>query len=160
MNVLHRQGFTFSSGFDCTVRSEIPINAGTSSSSALVVAWTHFLLKMSLQLPLFKPEEIAELAYQAEVLEFAAPGGMMDQYSTALGGIVFLNFLPQVRVERIDAALGSFVLGDSGEPKDTKAILARVRGEVTAICKQLTKLDSAFSLAMSTTRISKIWVLS
>lgn len=37
IKVLKNYGFTFSSGFDCIVDGKIPINAGTSSSSALIV---------------------------------------------------------------------------------------------------------------------------
>src|SRR5512146_1902195 len=37
LKVLLKEGFTFAGGFDCIVRGRIPINAGTSSSSALVV---------------------------------------------------------------------------------------------------------------------------
>jgi galactokinase len=35
VNVLRREGLTFARGLDCSVRGSIPINAGTSSSSAL-----------------------------------------------------------------------------------------------------------------------------
>ncbi|MFQ5676727.1 MAG: galactokinase family protein, partial [bacterium] len=87
LNVLRREKFTFSRGFDCTVRGQIPINAGTSSSSALVVAWINFLARMSDQAVTLTPEEIAEYAHKAEVLEFREPGGMMDHYAAALGGI-------------------------------------------------------------------------
>ena len=36
-------GFNFSSGFECEIRSEIPIKAGTSSSSSIMVGWINFL---------------------------------------------------------------------------------------------------------------------
>ncbi len=132
-NVLRKHGCTFSGGFDCTVRSTIPVNAGTSSSSALVVSWTHFLARMSDQELSPTPAELARWSYEAEVLEFGEPGGMMDQYSTAFGGIIAIDFLPEVRVERIDAPLGTIVIGDSREPKDTKGILARVKDQVIDI---------------------------
>ena len=47
LNVLLREGYTFSDGFKCNVKGNIPINAGTSSSSALVVTWINFLTRMS-----------------------------------------------------------------------------------------------------------------
>src|SRR5512139_1111941 len=37
VNVLQKHGHHFTRGYDCVVRGNIPINAGTSSSSALVV---------------------------------------------------------------------------------------------------------------------------
>lgn len=147
LNVLRRQGLHFSRGFECCVRGQIPINAGTSSSSALVVAWTDFLTKISDERPDQSPEEIAELAHRAEVVEFSEPGGMMDQYSSALGGVICLEFAPSVRVQRFNTHLGNFVLGDSGQPKDTKRILTRVKHGVIDILRQLQDSDAGFSLA-------------
>ncbi|MFQ5649416.1 MAG: mevalonate kinase [bacterium] len=146
VNVLAKHGFTFRSGFDCTVRGNIPINAGTASSSALVVAWVTFLARMSEQAAWLRPEEIAEYAYEAEVLEFAEPGGRMDQYAAAFGGTICLASWPEMRVQPLHAPIGTFVLGDSGEPKDTKTILARVRSDVTEVCNILTGKHADFSL--------------
>ncbi len=148
LNVLHRKGLHFSQGCECSVRGEIPINAGTSSSSALVVAWIKFLAQISDERPDFSPEEIAEFAHQAEVVEFSEPGGMMDQYTSALGRIIFLEFAPSVRAQRLHANLGNFVLGDSGEPKETKLILARVKHGVIEILNQLARSDAGFSLRL------------
>lgn len=119
VNVLRRSGLTFSTGFDCTVKGKIPINAGTSSSSALVVTWVNFLAQMSDQELELTPQEIAEYAYQAEVLEFSEAGGMMDQYSTAIGGVIYLDSQPKVIIERLNADLEPFVLADSEELKNT-----------------------------------------
>jgi len=146
VNILQREQFTYSHGFDVTVRGNIPINSGTSSSSALVVAWIAFLAKMSEQAQRLSPETIARYAHRAEVLEFAEPGGMMDQYSSALGGVVFLDFHPQMSIVSMDPNLGTFVLGDSGEPKDTQSILARVKNRVIGITELLSKKHSDFSL--------------
>ena len=123
VNILQREHFIYSRGFDVIVHGNIPINSGTSSSSALMVAWIAFLAKMSEQARRLSPETIARYAHRAEVLEFAEPGGMMDHYSSALGGVIFLDFDPQTKVESLDPDLGTFVLGDSGESKDTRSIL-------------------------------------
>ena len=146
VNVLRRHGYSFSTGFDCTVHGDIPINAGTSSSSALTVTWVNFLARMSDQAPLLAPEEIARLAHESEVLEFGEPGGMMDHYSTAVGGTMVIDFHPGTRVTPLNAQLKTFVLGDSGEPKDTKHILARVKNQVLAIVRRLTGTAREFSL--------------
>jgi galactokinase len=146
VKVLKRNGFTFSKGIECRVRGEIPINAGTSSSSALVVAWINFLTKVSDQNERLTAKEIAELAYVAEVLEFSEPGGMMDHYSTALGGIIYLESFPSIKVKKIKHMPGVFVLGNSGEPKDTKTILRRVKVQVLEIVKYLNKKYPDFSL--------------
>lgn len=146
INILKRYGFTFSRGIDCTVRGNIPINSGTSSSSALIVTWINFLSQMSDQSEVLSPEKIAMHAYEAEVLEFSETCGMMDQYSTAIGGIIALDSYPDIKVERLDAKLGDFVLGDSQEPKDTKLILSRVKNQVQKIVKDLREKYPEFSL--------------
>ncbi len=146
VNVLRREGFAFSSGFDCAVHGSIPVKSGTSSSSALVVAWVDFLARMSDRTRELRPEELGRLAHAAEVLEFGEPGGMMDQYTAAFGGLLFISFEPAARVERLPALLGTFVLGDSGEPKDTMAILARSKNRVLAITRRLAASRRGFSL--------------
>lgn len=148
VNVLRRHGLKFSRGIDCIVAGKIPINAGTSSSSALVVAWINLLARMSDHSVSLSPERIAEYAYEAEVLEFAEPGGMMDQYSTAIGGIIFLDSSPEIRVRKLNAKLSRFVLGNSGEPKDTKFILARVKGQIQRVVQELRKSHPELSLRM------------
>jgi len=146
VNVLLREGYTFSSGFDCTVHGKIPINAGASSSSALTVTWVNFLARMSDQHKELPPEEIARLAHQAEVVEFGEPGGMMDQYCTSFGGALFIEFHPKLTVQRLPLHLKSFVIGDSGEPKDTKFILAHVKNRVLDIVKRISRNHIGFSL--------------
>jgi galactokinase len=146
VNVLRRKGFTFAGGFDCTVSGSIPINAGTSSSSALVVSWVNFLAANSDQRMTLAPEDIGRLAYAAEVLEFGEPGGMMDQYSTAIGGVLWIAFHPGVQIERLNPRLGTFVLGDSRQPKDTKSILSSVKNRVLNIISGLNEQSQEFSI--------------
>ena len=136
-NVLVRQNVQISVGYDCTIRGKIPINSGTSSSSAMIVAWIKFLLKIAEDKRADNPMEIAKLAHQAEVLEFNEPGGMMDHYTTSLGGVLFLEFKDPVKVEKLNSDIGIFVLGDSLEPKDTKEILSRVKGGIFQILTNL-----------------------
>lgn len=132
VNVLRKHGYTFSRGYDCIVTSTIPITAGTSSSSALVVSWIHFLSLIADNPTPLTREEMGSLAYEAEVLEFSEPGGMMDQYSTAMGGLIFLESQPAIKITPLQVGLGAFVLGNSNQQKDTHGILARVRGQATA----------------------------
>lgn len=128
MNILLRQNVIFPNGYDCTVRGNIPINSGTSSSSALVTAWIKFLLTIAENPRQNDPLEIARLAHQAEVLEFNEPGGMMDHFAASFGSILFIDFsVPGGEQIPLAAKLGHFVLGDSMQPKDTKGILARVK---------------------------------
>ena len=142
LKVCKRFGFKFSKGFDCELRSNIPIKAGTSSSSSILVTWIHFLSQIADNAKKLDRDTIAELAYQAEVIEFNSPGGMMDQYSTSLGGIIYLESNPKISIEQIDTNLGAFVLGDSLEQKDTIGILSRCRDSRISILNKMKKLNS------------------
>ncbi len=146
VNILLRSGYTFSTGFDCVVNGKIPINAGTSSSSALVVSWINYLTRMSDQEETLTPEKLAVFAHRAEVLEFSEPGGMMDHFSTSIGGILSIDFSPDLDVNKIDAPLGTFVLGNSHEPKNTKYILANVKDQIIKISAALKEIDPDFEL--------------
>ena len=126
LNVLSRENVDFSHGIDVSIRGTIPINSGTSSSSAMVVAWTAFLLNMKKDPRANDPVAIATLAHRSEVLEFNEPGGMMDHVAATFGGVQYVDFKSS-GPQALDAPLGPFVLGDSREPKDTTSILRRVK---------------------------------
>lgn len=147
-NVLQRTGIQMLRGCEATVTGNIPINSGTSSSSALTVAWCRFLLEAGgpLDESLRTAENIARLAHMAEVSEFNEPGGMMDHYATALGGVLFQNFENGVQLEQLKNGLGAFVLGDSLLAKDTKAILSRVKSGVLRAVEIISELDPSFDL--------------
>lgn len=146
VNVLKKNDFTFSNGIKGIVNGNIPINSGTSSSSALIVAWISFLAKISDQQITLPPEDIADLAFQAEVAEFNEPGGKMDHYSCALGGMIYLEFDPELNVKRFKNRLKTIVLGDSCEPKDTKEILFRVKTGVLTIIEKIKTVYPDFSI--------------
>ncbi|WP_031527051.1 GHMP family kinase ATP-binding protein [Dyadobacter crusticola] len=146
INVLRRRGLVFSKGFECRIQGNIPINSGTSSSSALIVSWAHFLDKMSDNPAHFSQKELGEIANAAEVLEFGEPGGMMDHYSTAIGNVIYLESTPEIKVETLTPKLGTFVLGDSLEPKDTLGILARCRFGMEDVIKKVTSFNPQFSI--------------
>jgi galactokinase len=146
LNVLMQRGLTFSHGFEATVQGNIPINSGTSSSSALVVAYIAFVAEASDQQMVYNQKTIGEIAYQAEVLTFGEPGGMMDQYSTAVGNVIYLASQPVIEIEALYPKLGKFVLGDSQEPKDTLTILGRLRGGVQQIVEKMKHFNPNFNL--------------
>ena len=155
MNVLHREGLRFSRGIAASVTGTIPINAGTSSSSALLVTWLNVLSQLAdpaeagqaVPSPL-TPCQLAEFGYVAEVLEFGEPGGMMDHYATAIGGLIYLELTPVVRVETLPMGqlAGTFVLGDSGEPKDTVGILRHVKFGMLGALEKLKQHHPDFDL--------------
>ncbi len=121
------KGLIFNSGIECEIRSEIPIQAGISSSSAIMVSWIHFLSKIAENPPNWSKEELGKLAYKAEVKEFSEPGGMMDQISTAVGNLIYLDTHPIPKIKYINLNLGYFVIGDSQHPKETISILKKCR---------------------------------
>lgn len=136
-NILRRRGIVWPCGYDVEVRGNIPINSGASSSSALQVAWSSFLMAAGGDQRARDAVQMAELAYEGEVREFGAPGGMMDHYTSALGGVVYLDCLDPVAWQQIPIQLGPFVLIDSGTPKATNDVLGRVRGAIEATLAQL-----------------------
>jgi galactokinase len=129
VKVLQKQELYRHHSIEAVIRGTIPIQAGSSSSSALVVAWTGFLLEASRQDRNKQPDtrEVAELAYLAEVEEFCESGGKMDHYTSAMGGIVHLDFHDGLRATPLSVCMREFVLGDSLQPKDTQKTLRRIR---------------------------------
>ncbi len=127
VNILERVGVPLTSGWDCTVKGSIPINSGTASSSALVVAWIKFLLESSRDKRAEMAEAIAELAFSAEVAEFKEPGGKMDHYASSLGNVISINFAAPMKVEKFKNPLKTFVLADSLIKKETTNTLGFIK---------------------------------
>jgi galactokinase len=150
IKVLKDIGFEFEQGFDVEIDGNIPINSGTSSSSALIVSWINFLSQNAKNPKKLEPKYIAELANKAEVLEFGEPGGMMDHYSTAMGNLIYLESQPKIYVETSKPKLGTFVLGDSLEPKDTIGILSFVKNGMLKILAEIKEFNPDFDLKTCT----------
>lgn len=133
--VLGRNNIKVARGFDCEVRGDLPIAAGVSSSSALVVSWINMLCH------LFSDAEvgafsIARWANEAEVVEFGESGGYMDHVTSAVGGLLYIR--NEFSVEKLDLPPDlCLVLGDSLQEKETvnniKNLRARVEKEVEAV---------------------------
>jgi galactokinase len=147
VNVLRRNNVPISTGWDCNVRGNIPINSGTSSSSALVVAWIKFLLEAMESPEAQSPETIAEWAFQAEVAEFDEPGGKMDHYASSLGGIVDIHFEDRLKVTRFKNPLQEFVLADSLIRKDTTGTLGFIKSHVLQGVSEIQTRIKSFSLS-------------
>ncbi len=128
--VLQRRGYGWPRGYRVRITGTIPIRAGVSSSSAMVVMWLQFLMAISDRPVAVDAEELARLGHLAEVVEFGEPGGMMDHFCAAMGGLLCITTVAPYSAERLSAPIDGIVLGDSLEPKATIETLARVRSEV------------------------------
>lgn len=118
-------------GFDVHISGNIPVNSGISSSSALLVSWVQFLLEAYGSTLPVNNELIARMAYEAEVVRQTGPGGKMDQYSIALGNIMYLETGDELSYELIHKALPGLLIAESGIPKDTIGLLGDLRHKAT-----------------------------
>lgn len=125
VNTLLKNGYQLR-GFDIKMDSEIPIGKGMCSSSTMIVALLKAILEGIGHPDANDPMKIAELAFQAEVAEFGNPGGKMDHLTSAIGGLVHMDFSNgETKARRLDHTFeGRFILFDSMERKDTLRVLA------------------------------------
>jgi D-glycero-alpha-D-manno-heptose-7-phosphate kinase len=77
-------------GCTLTTRSDAPPGSGLGSSGALDVALVAALSSARAESP--DPIEIAEIACHLEAVEAGIPGGRQDQFASALGGFLRLDF--------------------------------------------------------------------
>ncbi len=146
VNILQREGIHLSSGWDCLIRGSIPINSGSASSSALVVAWIKFLLEVQKEDKHLAPKRIAELGFLAEVAEFKEPGGKMDHYSSSLGGVLSIHFDKNLQFNKLKNPLKEFVLADSLQKKDTTGMLGYIKSHVLRGVTSVKKNRKDFNL--------------
>jgi galactokinase len=143
---IHRRAGLPMTGWDVEVRGTIPINAGTSSSSAMVVAWNKFLLEAAGDPRAKDPYALAELGFETEVAEFKEPGGRMDHYTSALGGVVWIRFDEPMKLDRLENPLGTFVLANSLQKKDTTGTLGFIKSHVLEGAARVARAIPGFTL--------------
>jgi len=150
IRVIKRHGAVIDTGYDISMSGNIPINAGVSSSSAVLVAWIHFLLKAFSVDSKITPEFISQLAYEAEVLEHNSPGGKMDQYTIGIGNIVFIETGDRFNYELIGESLDGMVLGESGIAKDTIGLLGSSKSNAIKAIQIIQHKEADFALEKAT----------
>ncbi len=146
LRVVKRMGCELNKGFGLTIKSDIPINAGVSSSSALVVGWIHLLLEFYGAHEKINTELIARLAYEAEVLEHGSPGGKMDQYTISLGHLLYLETGEDLNYQIFEQSLPSLILVESGIPKETLGTLRNIRSLSQEAIEVVTEFHPLFAL--------------
>ena len=84
-------------GMEIASFADVPAGTGMGSSSAFTVGLLHALMARAGQTP--NRERLAEAACQIEIDELAEPIGKQDQYAAAYGGLNYVRFLADERVE-------------------------------------------------------------
>ena len=145
LELLRKKGFSFSQGYDIEISGDIPVNAGVSSSSALVVMWLRFLVKAQDTQIFPSKEQLGHWSYEAEVLYFNQPGGLMDQYTIAQEGVLFIDTKTGITTP-LTANLGSLVLAESGISKQTLNVLKNARIYGQEAIKAVQQIDKNFDI--------------
>jgi len=143
---LKKNKIVINKGYDIKVKSEIFINAGISSSSALIVALINFFLQI------FNPEKISEkfiseLAYQSEVVEQGGSGGRMDQYSITIGNTIFLETNTNNSFFKIKSPFKNFIIANSGIKKPTDLVLKNLKDKSIDSVNKIKKINESFILS-------------
>ena len=145
MAVLKKEGAEFLQGYTMEISGDVPVNAGVSSSSALVVAWIRFLLQAQEATWNFTDKQIGEWAYKAEVLYFDQPGGLMDQFTIAQGGLIFID-TQSGETTNLTPKLGTLILAESGIPKQTLSVLQNARNYAQNAIEEVQSKHPEFDL--------------
>lgn len=148
--VVQNYGCTPDQGYDITIQGDIPINAGLSSSSAMVVAWVQWLFATFGCKQQITPELIGKVAYEAEVVAQNAPGGKMDQYTSAIGDMIYLETDSQSKHRKIDASIEGLIIGESGVSKNTVGVLGDIKGKSLEAIAIIQKEVPTFKLPLAT----------
>lgn len=149
LRVLRRHGCIPTVGYNITITGDIPINSGTSSSSALLLAWIQFLITAFGVDDEVTPEFIAKIGYASEVLEHEEPGGMMDHFSIGVGNIVYLNTKDPFSYKVIGNDIKGLITGVSGVPKETIGLIGELKGNALMAIDLVKQNFSNFDLNTS-----------
>ena len=146
IKTLRTFGCYINSGMDIKVQSDIYINAGISSSSALTVSLVNFFIKAFGINREINNELVAEIAYHSEVIEQEGSGGKMDQYSIALGNTIFLETGSKFSYKKIDSGFSSFIIANSGIEKNTDGVLKELKNKAIDAIEKVQKFNSKFDI--------------
>ena len=149
LRVLRRYGCIPTKGYTITITGDVPINSGTSSSSALLMAWIRFLIEAFGIDHEVTPDFLSKLGYESEVLEHGEPGGMMDHFSIGVGNIVYINTKKPFSFDVIGTELKGLITGVSGVPKETIGLLGELKGNALMAIEMVKQNYPLFDLYIS-----------
>jgi D-glycero-alpha-D-manno-heptose-7-phosphate kinase len=142
-------------GLDLVLSTDAPPGSGLGSSSALVVAMLAAVGVAAGRS--WYPAELASRAYQVERVDLKIEGGMQDQYAAAYGGLNFIEFHGDDRVEvrplampsgTVEQLERSLLLAWSGQGRTDAGILRRqVDGVLGGSARSLASLGAMKALA-------------
>ncbi len=139
-------------GFDISISSNIPIGSGLSSSAALLVAWLT-ALDDQLDLNLTKLE-IADIAFKAENQVLGVNCGIMDQYSSSLGGIFSLDCNgPPYEIKSFTSNFDSIIIGDSCIRRSANKPLTILKNQIN---KGFGKIKQQSDLKLATLTVDEL----
>ena len=145
LKVLHTKNIIPDRGFHVLITSQIPINAGLSSSSALTIAWIQFLIT-AFSTKKISPKELALLAYEIEVVQQGSSGGKMDHFTIAIGNTIFLDTHTD-GVQYFNNLDLNLVVGVSGVLKDTFGTLSHLKSNTWKSIHQVEGQIPGFNIA-------------
>ncbi|MDR2063582.1 MAG: hypothetical protein LBQ02_02205 [Candidatus Nomurabacteria bacterium] len=109
------------------ISSNLPSKAGLASSAALTVAVIKALCSYS-KIAL-SSLQIAHLAFLVEKDELKTGAGQMDQYSCAVGGLIYIDCgtIPPLNLEKIPVVKSNIMIVDTLTPRNTSDIIRHKR---------------------------------
>ena len=129
-------------GFDAYTASDVLRGSGLSSSAAfemgMAVIWNGAYGCN------FAPAQLAKICQYAENIYFGKPSGLLDQLTSAVGGVIFADFADpqQPAVEKIHAD-GLLPPGMSLCVTDTRGSHSELTGEFAAIRQEMEQVAAA-----------------
>lgn len=129
-------------GFDAYTASDVLRGSGLSSSAAFEMAMGT-ILNHEYQAGL-TPPQVARIGQYAENIYFGKPSGLLDQLTSAVGGVVFADFVQpdQPRVEKIHIPgllppeIALCVVDTRGSHSELTGEFAAIRQEMEAVAAQ------------------------
>ena len=70
----------------------------------------------------------------------------MDQYTIAIGDIIFLETGDSAKYKKIERSLSSLVIGESGIPKNTMGLLSDLKRKALDSIEAVQEYDSEFDI--------------